>query len=173
MNVIETTVAEHYGKTGLLDRILAGLKASGADPERLQPDDLAPVEEFHIGGRTATAHALAAMSLTGREHVLDIGCGIGGTARYISGQTGCKVTGIDLTPEYIATAEALTKLTGQEDKVRYETASALAADIQRHLGDEPVLACPPTAVYRFQKFARRNRTLLAGLSATAVALLVG
>lgn len=126
MNEIETAVAEHYGKAGLLDRILGGLKASGADPERLQPDDLAPVEEFHIGGRKATAHAVAAMSLTGNEHVIDIGCGIGGAARYIAGQTGCRVTGIDLTPEYIATAEALTQLTGQEDKVRYETASALA-----------------------------------------------
>ena len=126
MNKIEAAVAEHYGTTGLLDRILGGLKASGADPERLQPDDLAPVEEFHIGGRKATAHAVAAMFLTGNEHVIDIGCGIGGAARYIAGQTGCRVTGIDLTPEYTATAEALTKLTGQEDKLRFETASALA-----------------------------------------------
>jgi WD40 repeat protein/serine/threonine protein kinase len=47
---------------------------------------------------------------------------------------------------------------------RYETASALAADVQRHLRDEPVQACPPSALYRFGKFARRNKGgLLAGL----------
>src|SRR5262249_37014748 len=52
---------------------------------------------------------------------------------------------------------------------RYESASALAADVQRYLNDEPVLACPPSAWYRFRKFAKRNR---AGL-AIAAALLVG
>jgi tetratricopeptide (TPR) repeat protein len=44
---------------------------------------------------------------------------------------------------------------------RYETASAFAADVQRYLDDEPVLACPPSAGYRFRKFARRNRVALA------------
>jgi hypothetical protein len=44
---------------------------------------------------------------------------------------------------------------------RYETASAFAADVQRYLHDEPVQACPPSAWYRFRKFARRNKTALA------------
>src|SRR3989442_16029985 len=40
---------------------------------------------------------------------------------------------------------------------RYESASALAADVQRYLNDEAVQACPPSAGYRFRKFARRNK----------------
>jgi WD40 repeat protein len=44
---------------------------------------------------------------------------------------------------------------------RYETANGLAMDVQRHLADEPVQACPPTAAYRLGKFARRNRRALA------------
>ncbi|MBI1914048.1 MAG: tetratricopeptide repeat protein [Planctomycetes bacterium] len=44
---------------------------------------------------------------------------------------------------------------------RYETASAFAADVQRYLHDEPVLACPPSALYRFRKFARRHKAALA------------
>src|SRR5262249_37037618 len=40
---------------------------------------------------------------------------------------------------------------------RYESASAFAADVQRYLADEAVLACPPSAWYRFRKFARRNK----------------
>jgi serine/threonine protein kinase/tetratricopeptide (TPR) repeat protein len=40
---------------------------------------------------------------------------------------------------------------------RYETSSALAADVERYLGDEPVLACPPSAWYRFGKLVRRHR----------------
>jgi serine/threonine protein kinase/WD40 repeat protein len=54
---------------------------------------------------------------------------------------------------------------------RYETAGAFAADIQRHLHDEPVQACPPSAWYRFGKFARRHKRALATGSVLAVALL--
>jgi serine/threonine protein kinase/tetratricopeptide (TPR) repeat protein len=50
---------------------------------------------------------------------------------------------------------------------RYESASALAADVQRYLHDEPVQACPPSAAYRFRKFARRNKVVL---SVTGVVL---
>jgi tetratricopeptide (TPR) repeat protein/serine/threonine protein kinase len=55
---------------------------------------------------------------------------------------------------------------------RYESASAFAADVQRYLADEPVLACPPSAWYRFRKFARRNKTRL-GLAACVLAVGIG
>jgi serine/threonine protein kinase len=55
---------------------------------------------------------------------------------------------------------------------RYETASAFAADVQRYLHDEPVLACPPSALYRFRKFARRNMRALATAALLGVMLLV-
>jgi serine/threonine protein kinase len=58
---------------------------------------------------------------------------------------------------------------------RYETASALAADVQRYLRDEPVLAGPPSAVYRVRKFVRRNKAALgiAGLTLCLIGLLGG
>src|SRR5437588_660577 len=55
---------------------------------------------------------------------------------------------------------------------RYETASAFAADVQRYLKDEPVQACPPSAWYRFRKFARRNKRALATAALLGVMLLV-
>jgi WD40 repeat protein/serine/threonine protein kinase len=55
---------------------------------------------------------------------------------------------------------------------RYETASAVAADVQRYLNDEPVLACPPSAWYRFRKFARRNKAALATAAVIALAVLL-
>ena len=54
---------------------------------------------------------------------------------------------------------------------RYETASGLAADVQRYLDDEPVQACPPTAAYRFKKFARRNKAALATASVVLLSLM--
>jgi SAM-dependent methyltransferase len=126
MENIERTVAGHYGDVDLLARIHAGLAAAGIDRHRIGPDDLAPVEEFHTGGRMATAHAVSYMDLKPDHRVLDIGCGIGGAARYMAHSVGCTVKGIDITPEYIACAETLTRATGLQERVSFEVASALA-----------------------------------------------
>jgi WD40 repeat protein/serine/threonine protein kinase/Tfp pilus assembly protein PilF len=56
---------------------------------------------------------------------------------------------------------------------RYDTASNFAADVLRYLGDRPVEACPPSATYRFRKFARRNRVALTTASLIAATLVVG
>src|SRR5262249_54781823 len=56
---------------------------------------------------------------------------------------------------------------------RYETANGFAMDVQRYLADEPVQACPPSAWYRFRKFARRNRMVLTTTGLVAAALVVG
>ncbi len=121
----ESAVAAHYGDADLLARIRGGLKAAGLDETALRAEDLAPVDEFHIGGREATVHAVAKMGLNAGMSVLDVGCGIGGAARYLAAEIGCRVSGIDLTPDYIAAAKALTDMTGLSDKIAFETASAL------------------------------------------------
>ncbi len=125
MENLESAVAHHYADARLLTKILAGLDAAGADPAHLRPDDLAPVDEFHLGGRKATVHAVSKLALRGTERVLDIGCGIGGAARYIATATGCRVTGIDLTAEYIDVAKTLTERTGLSGRVDFRVASAL------------------------------------------------
>lgn len=126
MGHIENAVALHYGNVGLLGRIIDGLEAVGVDFDNLKTIDLAPVDEFHIGGREATAAAVERMALNAEHRVLDIGCGIGGASRYIAETIGCQVDGVDLTPEYVLTAKALTEMIGLEDKVSHEIASALA-----------------------------------------------
>jgi serine/threonine protein kinase len=67
----------------------------------------------------------------------------------------------------------VTKALEKDRNRRYDTANSLAADLQRYLADKPVHACPPTLGYRFRKFARRNKTVLATAAVVAVALLVG
>src|SRR5438876_101984 len=56
---------------------------------------------------------------------------------------------------------------------RYETANGLASDIQRHLNNEPVVACPPSNLYRFQKLVRRNKLTFAAAGGIAAALVIG
>src|SRR5262245_43247174 len=123
---LESSVARHYGIADLTDRILKAAAAAGIATDRFAPEQLAPVDEFHIGGRAATVHAVARMDLKPTDHVLDVGCGLGGATRYIAATFGCPVTGIDLTPQYIATAEELARRTGLADRIAYRIASALA-----------------------------------------------
>lgn len=123
---LEGSVARHYGVADLTDRILNALVTAGIDTDRVSPDQLAPVDEFHIGGRPATVHAVAKMGLGPSDHVLDVGCGIGGATRYLAQAIGCRVTGIDLTPAYIAAAEELARRTGLADRIAYRVGSALA-----------------------------------------------
>jgi eukaryotic-like serine/threonine-protein kinase len=56
---------------------------------------------------------------------------------------------------------------------RYDTANGFAADVQRYLNDEPVQACPATALYRFRKFARRNKVALTTVTVISAALVLG
>jgi MPBQ/MSBQ methyltransferase len=127
---LEAAVARHYGVADLTERILKAMAAAGIDAERVRPEQLAPIDEFHIGGRPATIHAVAKMGLKGDHHVVDVGCGIGGASRYIAATLGCRITGIDLTPGYIAAAEELARRTGLSDRVCYRVASALDMPFQ-------------------------------------------
>lgn len=110
-------VANHYTRGDLLGAILAGIEKLGKTPKTVASDDLAPVDEFHIGGRVATRAFLEQMSVAADEHVLDVGCGIGGASRYVSQEFGCHVTGVDLTNEYVETGKVLCRWLGQESRV--------------------------------------------------------
>jgi ubiquinone/menaquinone biosynthesis C-methylase UbiE len=122
----EQQVARHYTHGALEEAILSGLTAAGKEIGKLTPDDLAPVDEFHLGWRAATAELAKDLAFTRAMHVLDVGCGIGGPARYFAHTAGCRVTGIDLTDEFVAVAAALTKRCGLGDRAAFRQASALA-----------------------------------------------
>jgi len=126
MNDTESAIAAHYGHSGLLERILRGLRDAGADIDNLRPEDLQPIEEFHIGGRQATQYLISTLALHRDMRVLDIGSGIGGTARYIAAQFGSRVSGVDLTPEYVDIANVLSKRVSLDHTVDFCAASALA-----------------------------------------------
>ncbi|HYZ43154.1 MAG TPA: class I SAM-dependent methyltransferase [Stellaceae bacterium] len=122
----ENSVETHYTRSDLGAAILAALKATGKDLDRLTPDDLAPVDEFHGGQRSATVRLAELVGFTGTERVLDVGSGLGGPSRYLASRYGCRVSGVDLTAEFVRVAEMLTRLTGLVEKVDYRQGDALA-----------------------------------------------
>jgi MPBQ/MSBQ methyltransferase len=119
-------VAQHYGKSGLLDRILAALVEAEKDPEHLTTDDLAPVDELHSRRRKATEELARMLAPVASDHVLDCGSGLGGPARFLATTYGCRVSGIDLTPEFVAVATELTRRVGWAERVDFRVGSALA-----------------------------------------------
>ena len=109
-------VSRHYTTGSLEQKILDGLRTLGRDPDRVDPADLAPVDEFHMGGQEATRAVAETLGLRPGMMVLDIGSGIGGPARFLARTYGVTVKGIDLTPEHVEVARSLTRRTGLSDE---------------------------------------------------------
>ena len=120
------TIADHYSSGTLLTRLDVALRADGVDPARPTVETLAPYDQFHGRGIEATAEMANRLPIAGTDHILDIGSGIGGPARYLTQRFGCRVFGIDLTAEFCAAARDLTARLGLAGRVSFEQGNALA-----------------------------------------------
>jgi SAM-dependent methyltransferase len=125
MTDTNTKVRAHYGATGLIDRIQSALATIAPENQTLTVAQLAPLDQFHTRGILATAELASAARLNPSTRVLDLGCGIGGPARYLASTFGCKVTGIDLSPDFVQAADYLTGRCGLSDRISYRTGDAL------------------------------------------------
>lgn len=125
MPIDDARVENHYGSGGLLEKIMEGLGLAGKRIDSLDEKDLIAVDAFHIRGRKATLELAELAQLKTGDRVLDVGCGLGGTARCLAGRFDCRVAGIDLTQEYIAVATTLTQWVGLEERVSFRQGSAL------------------------------------------------
>jgi SAM-dependent methyltransferase len=123
----ETEAIERYwSRAGLGQAILDALDASGKDVRALTIDDLAPSDQFHGGGKGATVRLARLAELRPGMRVLDVGGGLGGPARTLAVEFGCRVTSIDLTATYVDAAEMLTAKLGLGGRVTHRVANALA-----------------------------------------------
>ncbi|MGE0800832.1 MAG: class I SAM-dependent methyltransferase [Lautropia sp.] len=119
------TVAGHYRRADLVTAIEAAIAAAGKTTGTITAAELAPLDEFHIGGRAATAELLRALAPAPDDHVLDVGCGLGGAARFAASSYRCRVTGIDLTDDYVAAGSAISRWLGVDERVKLLQADAL------------------------------------------------
>jgi len=121
----EADISKHYESGELLERLRNALQSDNVDPDNPSIQTLAPYDQFHGRGLEATEELASSLTVTSADHVLDIGSGIGGPARYFADRFGCRVTGIDLTDEFCSVARHLTRLLDLEDKVVFEQGDAL------------------------------------------------
>jgi ubiquinone/menaquinone biosynthesis C-methylase UbiE len=123
---MRSDVADHYARGDLVTAIREGLARMGKTESTVTAEDLAPVDEFHIGGRAATADMARQLALTASDRVFDVGCGLGGPARQIAAHYGCHVSGVDLTRDYVDAGNILSGWLHLDDQVSLQHGDALA-----------------------------------------------
>src|SRR5215468_8430921 len=114
------SIKAYWGREGLEQAIVDALARAGRDVDRLTVDDLAPTDQLHSGGKPATERLARLAKLEPRMRVLDVGGGLGGPARTLAAQFGCRVTVVDLTDSYVRTGPGLS------ERVTHRVGDALA-----------------------------------------------
>jgi sarcosine/dimethylglycine N-methyltransferase len=117
-------VRDHYRSPGLTERLKTALSVFGPEDQRLTPQQLGTLDQFHTRGLAATAELAKLAGITAGMSVLDVGSGVGGPARFLASTYGCQVTGVDLSEPFVDAARYLTERTGQSGQVSFQTASA-------------------------------------------------
>ena len=125
MSDVDVRIEAHYGRGDMAAKIFAVLEEDGHDLSALTLEDLTPFDEMHVRGRQATAELAGAAGFANGMHILDVGCGLGGPTRFVAATHGCRVTGIDLTADFVQSAQSLAAKVGLSELVGYRQASAL------------------------------------------------
>ncbi len=118
-------IRQRYAQSGILDRVIAFLLERGVDPESPTYQDFFPFDQLHGGGIEATLAHIERAAISSSMRVMDLGCGVGGSSRVMTATCGCRVTAIDLTPEFIEVAEELTRRCGMADRIEFHQANAV------------------------------------------------
>lgn len=153
-----TAVTSHYGSDALGERLLGALDVAFGGS--LDATSLRGVDQFHLGGHRATEAMLDSLDLGSTDHVLDVGCGIGGVARDLHARFGSAVTAIDLTPEFIDAARALSEKVGAGDGITFEVGDALDMPYpDRHFSGAVVVHVGMNIASKEQLFAELHRVV--------------
>ena len=153
-------VRDHYRATGLTERLKTTLTALGPEDQRLTPQQLAALDQFHTRGLAATADLAKLAGITADTSVLDVGSGVGGPARFLAETYGCRVTGVDLSEPFVDAARYLTERTGQSGQVSFEIANALELPFDGGRFDVALLQHVAMNIYDRARLYREIRRVL-------------
>lgn len=115
-----SAISDHWGKGDVYAHILSALQKASKPLDSLTVEDLAPVDHFHARGFPATVELADQLPIKAGQHILDIGCGLGGPARYLAQRFGCKVSGVDITAPFVEAANKLTSLLKMDGQIAIE-----------------------------------------------------
>ncbi len=112
------SISDHWAKGDVFAKILEAMQSVGIDPETVTIEQLSPVDHFHARGFPATVELADTLPIEAGQHLIDIGCGIGGPARYFAQRFGCKVDGLDITEPFVNAGNQLSQLVGMQEQVK-------------------------------------------------------
>jgi SAM-dependent methyltransferase len=104
------SIQQQYGRNDLMDRVRSALQALGQDSANPTVEALNLVDQLHTGGLGSTKTQAKLAGITEGMRILDVGCGIGGSSRYLAHFHGCRVDAIDLTPQCVEASIRLNEL---------------------------------------------------------------
>lgn len=116
----ERSISDHWGTGDVYSRIIEAMEVAGIDPDAVTVEQLAPVDHFHARGFPATVELADTLPIEAGQRLVDIGCGIGGPARYLAQRFGCKIDGLDITAPFVEAGNKLTALVGMQGTVKIE-----------------------------------------------------
>ena len=111
------SISDHWATGDVYTRILEAMEAASLSPDTVTVEQLAPVDHFHARGFPATVELADILPIRPAHHIVDIGCGIGGPARYVAKRFDCRVSGVDITVPFVEAANKLTALLKMESQV--------------------------------------------------------
>ena len=114
----------HYSSWPNYERIIETLLRKRGEFSTLHPSDLFPYDQSHAGGIEATAQLATLAGVYSGAVIVDIGCGVGGAARYLRSEHACNVLGFELTISRLIQADGFNRLIGITDGIDYIAADA-------------------------------------------------
>jgi len=124
-------LTSHYADKHLAGRLREALIAEGLDPEQLTLDDIAAIDQLHVGGRRSSRQLAEEAGFLPGQKVLDLGCGTGGSSRLLVDEYGVQVTGVDITQPFVDVAQWLTKATGLTGRTQFVCADAQKLPLEK------------------------------------------
>ncbi|MEM8731678.1 MAG: methyltransferase domain-containing protein [Pseudomonadota bacterium] len=120
---LETIVSAHYAGDNIAARIIDALGLQAAGPGSVSVDTLFPADQLHHGGVGLTERMAEAAGLSSGQVVLDSGSGIGGSGRFLADRFDCQISAVDLSPDFVETAQELDRLVGLSGRITHQVGS--------------------------------------------------
>jgi ubiquinone/menaquinone biosynthesis C-methylase UbiE len=130
-----TSIPQHYGAADIVERVLAAIPWARDSGAPLTAQQIYPYDQFHGRELRATQEHAAKLNPPKQSHLLDIGSGIGGPARYFASTFGCHITGIDLTPDFVIAATEISALCNLDSLLTFVEADAATAPFAANMFD--------------------------------------
>ena len=111
-------------------RIHKAMSEAGLNDKKLEIEDLFPIDQYHARGIAATVDLGKRMPISENQRIIDIGCGLGGPARYFAKQFKCFITGIDITPSFIEIGNKFNNLTSMSKQVSLQIGNGETLDFE-------------------------------------------